>query len=485
MTFSALLRLLVLLAWCLGGAATVRAATGWPWDAQPGITGEAQHAINAQLIRRAPFSGAPALAARVSHEGHWTFTNAAGETFTAGSEAEIKRAFDVLLPEAASRPPAFLLTGDSVFERRALLVQLPRSAELALGWGEETFKLDVTGAGQGSRYVAQVRPSLFVALTTATEFAEAIQLLRRPMERQRFRVLSLEPEGPRALARSPRLDAASARPEVDPIDPQFLAPSLGALKGQTAVIVGRTDGDVLAFKSRSGPERSLRLGALFAAAEAADADLIVLKSASAQQPGGRNWLWQRVEIKGLEQALGHATLADFFAALGSASNRLVIAIERPAPQRTSFELSQLPGKGVEAMSASRLGDAVSDAVTSLVGNVVHTGAIGSLRSAERQAELDRRLIPFVPSTAQWLFGMLLVLGLLGLPMSLKWWGRLWPRENAAEYASAFGYWAARAVRAAAYVLLFMPLSAVIAAPLAAGAAFSRLVKRRAPAAPQN
>ena len=40
-----------------------------------------------------------------------------------------------------------------------------------------------------------------------------------------------------------------------------------------------------------------------------------------------------------------------------------------------------------------------------------------------------------------------------------------PREDAAEYAGRTGYWAARAVRALAYALVFMPLTAVAAGPL--------------------
>ncbi len=476
MTLSVVIRLLATAVLLLHGA-TAAGAEGWPWQAMPAISGEQQLQLNALMIRRAQASNPVILAARVSPEGHWTFINAAGETFTAGSAAELKRAFDVLLPEAGSRTPAFLLTGDSVFERRALLAQLPGGADFALGWGQETFKLEAGVAGAERRLLAVMKPSLLLDVTTAADFGEALQVLRRPMERQRFRVVSLVPGGPHSITRSLRIDAATGKPDIDPIDPAFMAASLNALGGQTAVIVGRPDGDALAFKPASGPERTLPLGALTDAAAASDVDLLVLKSSSGQQPGGRNWLWQRVEIKGLEQALERATLADFFGALGSPSNRLMLSIERPSPARTAFDLRPLPGKTADVMSASRIGGVVSDAVTSLVGNVVHTGALGNFRSSERQAEFDSRLIPLVPSLAQWIFGGLLVLGLVGLPTSLAWWNRLWPRENAAEYASAFGYRAAGVVRLIAYLGLFMPLSAVLAAPIAAGKGVLRAVRR--------
>src|SRR4029077_1065606 len=44
--------------------------------------------------------GGIALAAQATQEGHWRFINKAGETFTAGTPEELKRAASVLLPEA-------------------------------------------------------------------------------------------------------------------------------------------------------------------------------------------------------------------------------------------------------------------------------------------------------------------------------------------------------------------------------------------------
>ena len=37
-----------------------------------------------------------------------------------------------------------------------------------------------------------------------------------------------------------------------------------------------------------------------------------------RQPGGRNWLWQRIAVGGLDDALKRATLGDFLDALGKA-----------------------------------------------------------------------------------------------------------------------------------------------------------------------
>jgi hypothetical protein len=42
---------------------------------------------------------------------------------------------------------------------------------------------------------------------------------------------------------------------------------------------------------------------------------------------------------------------------------------------------------------------------------------------------------------------------------------LWPPEAASQYAGRTGYWAACAVRGGAFLLLFLPLTALGAAPL--------------------
>ena len=59
---------------------------------------------------------------------------------------------------------------------------------------------------------------------------------------------------------------------------------------------------------------------LLAAADAADVNLIILESSSTpRQPGGRNWLWQRIEVKGLEEGLQRPRLADVLNAVGGSA----------------------------------------------------------------------------------------------------------------------------------------------------------------------
>lgn len=427
-------------------------------------------------------SAGSALAARVSHEGHWTFVNAAGETFTAASDGEVKRGFAILLPEAGARSTRVILTGDSVFERRGLLEQLPKTAERWLGWGDETFRLTMVGAGPAVRYLVELKSNLLIEVESEAAFAEAMRQLRRPIERQAFRVLSLEPGGPRTFSASPRVDRASGRASIDPIDPAYIMAALGKLSRQTAVLIGRFDGDGLIVKPPTGPERVLKWGELTAQAVAMDVDLLVLKSAAALQPGGRNWLWQQVEVKGLDTALGHATLADFFAALGSPANRLVLSVARLGGGRTTMDLRQLSGVPSAASTTETISGVLADAVAGLAGNVVHQGAVANFRSMDRQTELDRRLVPFVPSVVQWWFGGLWLLGLVGAPLAWRWWARAWPAEQAAEYPNAFGFWAARSVRGSIFVVLFLPLVAIVSAPLTIWTLMGRAAGRRTQAA---
>ena len=96
--------------------------------------------------------------------------------------------------------------------------------------------------------------------------------------------------------------------------------------------------------------------------------------------------------------------------------------------------------------------------------MVATTVLANVRSSARQQELDRRIIPGISTDVQLAYLVLLVVGLLGVPASRTWWQRLWPPEQEAEYAGRAGYWAACAVRFLGYALVFLPGTAVLAAP---------------------
>ena len=407
-----------------------------------------------------------AIAAHLSSEGHWTLVNGAGEAFTAGSADELKRGWDILLPDlaAAGGKPTIYLTAETVFLHRDRLADLPKAATLWLADASTSFPL--LQPSTGGKLLAEFKPFLLIEVGDAAAFRETLTLLARPLDRSGFRLLALEPSGPLKLASNARIDRATNRPLVDAIDPNAVIGAMSSLRGQTALIVGRFDNDALAFKPASAPERTLRWSELAAAATAADVNLLVLKSSAGQQPGGRNWLWQKFEVKGLNDALTRATLADALDALGGPDNRLVVTTTLADADRTILDVHQASGLPSSGWTTARLGGVLTDAMSGLAGQVTHQGALAHFRSAARQAELDRRLIPYVPSWLQWTYGALLLLGLAGWRVADGWWRRIWPAETAAKYSNAFGYWAARTTRAVVFALLFLPLSALAAAPRA-------------------
>ena len=92
-----------------------------------------------------------------------------------------------------------------------------------------------------------------------------------------------------------------------------------------------------------------------------------------------------------------------------------------------------------------------------MGRIAMAGFEADLRDERRQAELDRRIIPGIPSSIQIGYLLLLASGLFGLGTGWSWWARIWPTEDRTEYGSYVGYALARLVRGLAFVLVFLPL----------------------------
>ena len=270
---------------------------------------------------------ATVLAAEATPEGHWRFVNKAGETITAGTPEEMKRVVLLLVPDAKAEARLTLyLTQDTVFARRAALKDLPKGTELTIRVGEESYRILRRSEGAGERLFAEIRANLVVELADQQQFAEAAWQLARPLNKAGIRILALEPGSAPRLPSSPRLDPVSKKALIDSIDPASLAAALGAVRGQTVLVTGRIDGELLHFKSRAAPTAACIVRDLFSAAEQADVNLIVLHASSTpRQPGGRNWLWQKVEVKGLEEALQRARVADFYNALAAPNGRFVVS----------------------------------------------------------------------------------------------------------------------------------------------------------------
>jgi hypothetical protein len=400
-----------------------------------------------------------ALAAQGTPEGHWRFVNKAGELFTVATPDEMKNVVPVLSPEA--RPGARLalyVTQDTVLRDRVALKALPAGIDLNVVAEGQSYRLLRRSEPAGERFFADVRSNLVVGMGDRRLFDETLWQLARPLHKASVRVLALEPGGPTTLPSSPRVDLATKRALIDTLDPAYLAAAMSSVADQTLVIIGRIDHDLLTVKPASGPEQSLVAKDLFKAAADADVNLVVLTTATARQPVGRNGLWQ----KAADDALKNAQIADFLNALG-APNRRLAAVALPHGKRTLLEL--VPAGNLPAITAARpVAELVAGAVAEITARTPITSVQASLRNADRQQEYDQRFVPGIPSEVQIVYGLLVVFGLFGVPVSRDWWQRLWPPEVASEYAGQTGYWAACATRWLAFALIFVPLTAAVSAP---------------------
>ena len=427
-------------------------------------------AIAGVLGREAGQPGLTALGAAASAEGHWRFINASGETFTAATPAEIERAAAVLAsPPAANAaaqdvkgptlPPrlALHLTAGTVFRHRSQIRQLPGTARLFLSLGDVNFPLVRPERDAGDRLFAVVRQRVLVAITERAAFDEAIVLLSQPLDRSRIRVIGLVPGGPVRLSAMPDIDPAG-RATVDAIEPDRLRHGLAALRGQTVVVLGRIAGGLLYFQPERGAERSLLLGDLTSAAAEADVNLLVITSSVSRQPGTRNWLWLKTQVSGLDEAMQRETFADFVAALGAGRPPLAITAVALGSARTHLEIRPVPGL-VSALggTSDRTFTSALNAVTAgFTGRIAADGIEASLRSAHREGELARRIVPGVPSLFQAGYLAALLLGVLGFSEARRWWQRIWPAEAPADYGHRLGYRIACGFRGLAFLTVFLP-----------------------------
>lgn len=404
------------------------------------------------------------LGAHATPEGHWKFTNGAGEVFTAANADEMARVVKTLAPDHAGDAKLKLyLSEDTVFARPESIKDLPGHAELHLLAGKQSYRL-VRDPANASRhaFLAQVKPGLLMRLSDRSLFDEALWHLRRPLSRSSIRVVSLEPGAAQTLTAAPRFDAQEKAALIDRIDPWKLPATVNAIRGQTLVVTGRIEGEFLHFRPASGAEKSLLIGDLKRAAMDADVNLVVLEAVDPLQPGGRNWFWQKVQVKGLDDALKRADFADFLDALGQHRHNMVVEARRSTEGRIGFEVSPAGG------AAGAVTDSITDTMASwteaifshALGNIVASGIKADLVDKERQRERDLRIVPGVPSLIQFLYIAGLVLGLAGLSYAKRWWAWLWPPEQRSEYAGAAGYQAARGIRLVLFSFIFLPLVGV-------------------------
>jgi hypothetical protein len=408
---------------------------------------------------------ARAVAAELTDEGHWRLRNAEGETFTAATPEELSRGLRVLMPlaeEAAKQ--LILLTNDTLFKDRAKLKELPADAELNALLDSRVYGLHQRVVNGVDLYSLDVGNGVRVPIRSRGEVHEMLWQLARPVDLAAIRVLALEPGATALLKRARPADPTPGRVAVEAVDPDRLPHMLSAVARGTIVISGRMKGPVLHFRPSSGPERTLMLDELRRAAAESDVNLVVIESASARQPGTRNWFWQRVDLTRLDGPRTKPALPDLIGQLTGG-----VAVETDAiatgELRTSFQLVGV-GRSSGGGWTAPVSETWRDLAPEVTGTIVASGLRLDLTSRDRQRELDARFVPGIPSLIQIGYLVLLVIGFAGLGVAREWWQRVWPIEARADYARRTGYWAARGVRGAIFLLMFMPLVGPVSAPLA-------------------
>lgn len=430
----------------------------------------AQQDIDSALavVRRLPETErSRVLLGHLIAEGHWRLLNAKGEVVTASSREEVKRAIATLLPEAdvagGRGGVAIFLLDETAVSAGAALAELPREVSLFVIVSNSAYPIE-RQATTGN-LLARSNASLLVELKDLAALRETFWQLGRPLSGAGLRLIALEP-GADANVVNPRKPNAG---DIEVVDPANLTRTLAALHGETAVLTGRIEGGTFWYQPRNGPRRALALQDLESMALTADANVIILETRSAKQPGTRNWLFLSRGVKGLppaSPATQEASTGDLLAAFAAVQSSFVVRVAENAGGR--FALTAMPASVIDAKPGEERRSFTSywqGAVSVFTGDMVVEKVWMTAKSRSRQGELDVRIVPGLPSWLQIGYAALLACGFLGLPVAWRWYGRLWPAEDRSEYSSRIGYVAAEAFRRILFAGLFLPVSGPLALPV--------------------
>ena len=399
-----------------------------------------------------PGTRAVALAAHATPEGHWKFANREGTVFTAGTPDEMQRLLPSLAPDAAGEGKlALYLTEDSAFANRAALDKLPAGAELHLSTAEGAFAL--TRAADGALSL-KLKPNVTIALGERAMFEEALAFLSRPLNTSNIRTLSIEPGETKALSSAPRLDSETKVPLIDKVAPERLAGSLRALRGQTALLVGRIENGKIAFKPSRGGEVASDLDELLAAAREADVNLVLLNTTTPLQPGGRNWLWQPIEVGGLDEAMSKATFGDVLDALSARRAPMTVSAASDGAGRIHLKAQAGEAGGAVAAAPSKFAELNGHGTGEEISNALDIHA----RDQSSQLERDARIVPGIPTYIQMPYLVSVIGGLLGWPVSRTWWSRIWPPRSRAQGENWIGHRLKGLPNFLVYLLVFLPIA---------------------------
>lgn len=416
------------------------------------------------VLRSIPDSpDAVRLAAHATPEGHWSFANRNGDVFTAADPEEMGRLVQSLAPDAASSGKAgslaLYLDETTVFKHRDRIDALPDNARLYVTVDGKPYRLVRRGDGATARFSVRMRRNVEVPMGNRALFDEAVWQLSRRLNKADIRVVALDEKGADALRGVPVFDKGTQQARVDRLKPDQLMQSFRDVRGQTVLLKGRVDGDQFVVTPSGGSQRQIPIADLTSSAARHDVNVVLLQGQGVQQPGGRNWFWQTVEVDGLKDAVKRATYADFLNALGEKRGMFSVRAQAQGEGRVLVQATPVTDASSVPYGdvVGDIGDWVGHVTSQVTGNVITNAVTASVNSKERQTELDWRLVPHVPSIYQLIYLAGIVCGLLSWAITRSWWRYVWKREARAEYASTFGYFAARIVKALFYTFVFLPL----------------------------
>ena len=397
-----------------------------------------------------------ALAAHATPEGHWQFVNREGQTFTAGTADEFKRIVPSLapdLPSGSNGKLSLYLSEDSVFENRVHLDKLPKDAELHVVTNDGAYPIKRTS----EKITALIKPNVSLELIDHALFDETVAALGRQLNTSNVRTISLQPGSPNILSSAPKFDAATKTALVDDLDPANLAKAFRSIRGQTALVTGRVEGTKIFFQPARGAEFSREVDELMSAAAQSDVNLVVLQADTPRQPGGRNWLWQKIEVGGLDEAMKTATVGDFLEALAARNNPLTLAAAREGSGRVAI-------RGLPSAEGGGIGEGASHTkdewLSHVTGEVITKSLEIHVRDQASQREIDGQLIPGIPTYVQIPYLAGLVCGLISFSLTRSWWRWLAGPQNPDQTGGRMAIFFKRLPGNLVFLLIFLPIVGV-------------------------
>jgi len=410
-----------------------------------------------------------AVAASVSDDGHWHLMNGAGERVTVSGSDELEDAMKWLVSDGFNKDRrliTFYIRDDGIVRNPEYIKILPSVAQRVIVSRGKKYPVFFKRIKGEDVFFANLREGVDVRLGGVDNFREVVWQMEKPLNRGDVRLLSLHQNGAKELPQT-GIVGSGGLPQPDQVDPYFLKSALSSLKGQTVLVTGRVKDDLLYFQPSGGSDLSIFLADIVKAARASDIRLIVLDTGQSRQPGGRDWLWRKVGIKGLEDGLMKLNFGDFLDTVGRSRGGFEVQISDRGGAHLKLSAGpRVVPRGVlehdNGPDYDGLGSALTDVMAAIKGDMVVATVMTSMPSSARQKELDDRIIPGIPSVWQHFYLGSIILGLIGFPVAQRWWYKLWPPEDHGEYRTRIALGGAVTIRWILFVLVFLPIVGVAA-----------------------